>query len=103
MKGYPQPSDFRNDCIHISQGLNRIQIYKYRKPDTENHRLINITDRTLDVVFSRFRGFSFTKTLRQKPKGITRMLQRESLFYAACEKTLHLEKMTSSVLSAIVN
>ena len=32
------------------------------------------TDRTLDVVFSRFRGFSFTITLRQKPKGVTRML-----------------------------
>ena len=29
------------------------------------------TDRTLDVVFSRFRGFSFTITLRQKPKGVT--------------------------------
>ena len=32
------------------------------------------TDRTLDVVFSRFRGFSFIITLRQKPKEVTRML-----------------------------
>ena len=37
------------------------------------HRLMTI-DRTLDVVFSRFRGFSFTITLRQKTKGVTRML-----------------------------
>ena len=36
------------------------------------HRLIKITDRTLDVVFSRFRGFSFTITLSQKPKGVPR-------------------------------
>ena len=28
------------------------------------------TDRTLDVVFSRFRGFSFTITLRQKSKVV---------------------------------
>ena len=35
-----------------------------------NHRLINKTDRTLDVVFSRFSGFSFTITLRQRPKGV---------------------------------
>ena len=39
-----------------------------------SHRLINNTERTLDVVFSRFRDFSFTRTLRQKPKGVTRML-----------------------------
>ena len=32
------------------------------------------TDRTQDVVFSILRGFSFTITLRQKPKGATRML-----------------------------
>ena len=35
-----------------------------------NQRLIRITDKTLDVVFSRFRGFSFTITLRQKSKGV---------------------------------
>ena len=28
----------------------------------------NYTDRTLDVVFSRFKGFSVTINLRQKPK-----------------------------------
>ncbi len=30
----------------------------------------------LDVVFSRFRGFSFTITLRQKPKGVTRNVEQ---------------------------
>ena len=32
-----------------------------------------ITDKTLDVVVSRFLGFSFIITLRQKPKGVTSM------------------------------
>ena len=32
-----------------------------------------IPDRTLDVVFSKFRGFSFTITLRQQPKGVRRI------------------------------
>ena len=50
----------------------------------------NNTDRTLDVVFSSFKGFSFKITMRQKrQKGVTCILrritrQRESLFYAAC-------------------
>ena len=37
-------------------------------------KLINDTDRKLDVVFSRDRGFSFTITLMQRPKGVSRML-----------------------------
>ena len=40
------------------------------------HRLITITDRALDVVFSRFRDFSFTLTLRQKSKVVTRSLRK---------------------------
>jgi len=40
------------------------------------HRLIKITDRTLDVVFSRFMCIPFTFTLRQKPKGVTRSRRR---------------------------
>ena len=44
-----------------------------------------MTDRTLDVVFSRFMFVLFTETLRQRPKGVTRSRriitrQRESLF-----------------------
>ena len=39
------------------------------------HRLLTIIGRTIDVVFSRFRSFfSFTKTLRQRLKWVTRML-----------------------------
>ena len=49
------------------------------------HMINNNTDRTLDVVFSRFRGFSFTITLRLEPKGVTRMLSFSVLsFNAAC-------------------
>jgi len=33
-------------------------------------RINNITDRTPDLVCSRYRGSSFTITLRQKPKGV---------------------------------
>ena len=34
------------------------------------HRLIQITDRTLHVVFSRFINISITITLRQSPKEL---------------------------------
>ena len=34
------------------------------------HRSVKITDKTLNVVFSRFVFLSFTITLRQKPKGV---------------------------------
>ena len=49
------------------------------------HSLINNTDKTLDVVFSiLWWGFSFIITLRQRPKGVTRVprwitRQRESM------------------------
>jgi len=49
------------------------------------------TDRTLDVVFSRFRGFSFTITLRQKRKVVI-----------VNEKLLNLEKTRSSVRSVLL-
>jgi len=39
-----------------------------------NHRLIKITNRTLDVVFSRFGWNSFTITLKQKPRRVLRSL-----------------------------
>ena len=40
------------------------------------HKLIEIKNRTLDVVFSRFISISFTITLRQRPKGVTRSRHR---------------------------
>ena len=76
----------------------------------------NNTERTLDVVFSRFRGFLFTISLRQKSKGVTRILspclviQRSMratplgfcLRVIVDEKPLNLEKTTSSVLSVLL-
>ena len=69
-----------------------------------------ITDRILDLVFLRFRGFSSTITPRQKPKGVTRMWrliirQRESMRFRFVmnEEQLNLEKTTFSVLFVIVN
>ena len=85
-----------------------------------NHRLIKIKDRTLDVVFSIFQWNSFTITLRQKPGGVMRSLNRTS---SLCLVILHrlretplgfclrvivnefhtnLEKTTYSVLSVIL-
>ena len=77
------------------------------------HRLNNNNRENNRCRFSKFRGFSFTITLRQKPKGVMRM---QSLFLVIqrlmrvthlgfClrvivkEKVLNLEKITSSVLS----
>ena len=77
----------------------------------------NNTDKTLNVVFSRIRGFSFTITQWQKPKRVTRMLslclviqhvmQVTPLGYClrvvVNEKHLNLEKTTtSSVLSVFL-
>ena len=75
-----------------------------------------MTDNTLDVVFARFRGFSFTITLRQKPKEVMRMLFlclviQHSMCVTSSgvcprvivnEKLLDLEKTTTSVLSVNV-
>ena len=47
-------------------------------PKYHNHRLNNNADRTLDVIFSRFRGFSFTITISQKPK------RSHLVFYLYC-------------------
>ena len=84
--------------------------------ERRKHRLINNTDRKIDVVFSRLNGFSFTIILRQKPEGVPRRQrwitrQRESMrvtLLGLClrvivnEKLLNLEKTTSSVLSVLL-
>ena len=81
-----------------------------------NSQINKNKDRTQDVAFSRFRVFSFTITLRQKPKGVTHMLslclliQRSITvtpfgFYLRVivnEKPLNLKKTTSSVLSLLL-
>ena len=44
-----------------------------------SHRLIKITDRTLDIVFSRFMCVSFTIIQRKKPKVVMRSRRRTGL------------------------
>ena len=79
------------------------------------HRLIKITNRTLDVDFSRFMYVSFKITLRQKPKGVTRKLSLCLVIHRGMrvtplgfclrvfvnEKPINLEKTTTSVLSVL--
>ena len=65
------------------------------------HRLINNTDRTLDVVFLRFIDVSFTITL--SPKELEQTLSLScTLTRHALEKILNLEKTTYSVLSVLL-
>ena len=79
------------------------------------HRLIKNKDRSLEVVFSRFMCFSFTITMRLKPKGVTLSTEREPvlrrlhathlgilLIVIVNEKHIHLIKTTSRVLSVIL-
>ena len=51
-------------------------ITKYPTCQYTDHRLIKITDNTLDADFSRFGWDSFTITLRQKPRGVSRSRRR---------------------------
>ena len=53
---------------------------QWRLLSISNHKLIKITDRTLDVVFSRFKSFSFTLTQTQKPKEVKRNWRRTFKF-----------------------
>ena len=45
--------------------------YSFKLLRSCSPQINNNTDRTLDDVLSRYRGFSFTITLRQSPKGVT--------------------------------
>ena len=90
-KNYVSPP-WTNSCVHRAPAPNKNKgkIFSSNitvvlaKIISVNHRLINKTNRTLDVVFYRFRSFSFTITLRQKPKEVTRMLSLCRPFNAAC-------------------
>ena len=91
-----------------------MQTFYIAKGRQLNTQINNKKDRTHDVVFSRFRGFSFTITLRKKPKGVTHMprcitRQRESMCVTPlgfCLRVIvnkkNLEKTTSSVLSILL-
>ena len=71
-------------------------------------QIYNNTDRTLDVVFSRFRGFSFTITMRQTHTSMLSyclVIQHVTLLgfclrVTVKETSLNLEKTTSGVLFA---
>ena len=56
------------DILTENNSLLETYILKYEQG--LNHRWMTIADSTL----SRSKGFSFTITLRQKPKEVTRML-----------------------------
>ena len=78
---------FELQCVllvkYISYRPWTFQIILFRNVKGLHHRLIKITDRTLDVVFSRFRDFPFTITLRQEFRtGSVELKERER----ACAK-----------------
>ena len=52
-----------------------------------------MTDKTLDVVFSRFKWNSFTRTLRQEPSGVSRIRHRITRLRDACS-TSNAQKYT---------
>ena len=113
----------RGVCQELLHGISsrwttRRKKYEERSPLSGSFYtwINNITDRTLDVVFSRFRGFSLTLNLRQRSKGVTRMLSL-CLVIQRClrgthlgfclrifvnEKPLNLEKTISSVQSVLL-
>ena len=64
----------------------------------------NNTDRTLDVIFSKFRGFSFTITLSYAHTALNDKTEREHVrnSFIVNEKPLNIEKTTSSVLSVLL-
>ena len=63
------------------------------------HRLIKITDRTLNVVFSSFGWNSFTITLRQKPREVSRSLRRTG---SLCPVILRRLRRTGSLCPVIL-
>ena len=91
-----------------------IQLNKIYK-NIDNKNIYNNIDRTQDVVFSRFRGFSFTDPEAEAQRSHAHALSRscnstrhtlnffEPLPQGYCErKTPNLEKTTSSVLSVLL-
>ena len=56
--------------------------------------LHNNTGRTLDVVFLKFKGFSFAISLRQRPKGVT-FPEYRLLIYILVFKMLIITSITS--------
>ena len=61
-----------SNCVASTFKLIKSKLIKFLGETTSIIDLLTITDRTLNVVFLRFRGFSFTITQRQKLKGVPR-------------------------------
>ena len=66
-------------CLFKSNLLLSLYHKKFAKSLMQISQINNNTDRTLDVFFSRFRGFSFTIILRQMPKGMPRLIARKRM------------------------
>ena len=69
-------SHLKNSFINSSTGLLKVS----------NHRIVKITGRTPDVIFSRIGVLRSQKTLKQKPKGVTLSRRRTGflcLFFCA--------------------
>ena len=66
--------------VFVQQCANAKEKWQYFKQSVDGlcwqHRLTKITDRALDVVFSRFGCFSFTIIVGQKPIEVPRMQRR---------------------------
>ena len=96
-----------SDLLKQSDQFNICPRYRGVQSQIDNN-----TDRTLEVFFLRFKGFSLRITLRQKRKEVTRMLQlcieTRNFFWLLLqlvimnEITLNLEKTTISVLSVLL-
>ena len=65
------------------------------------HRLINNTDRTLYVVFSRFRDFSFAITFRQRPEGVTRSALSLSCNSVRQKRNFFLSRVYSCIIRGL--
>ena len=61
------------DKDQVIKKLKKLLRKTQKSADKKEYSHRSIADRTLYVVFLRFRGCSFTLTLRQRPKGVTRM------------------------------
>ena len=111
------------ECVVSTESLwvtSQVSYMSERMVDYLNQRLIRITDRTLDIVFSKFGCNSFIITLSQKPREVLRSRRKTDSLCLVILRQLretplgfclrvivnefhpNLEKTTSSVLSFIL-
>ena len=111
------------ECVVSTESLwvtSQVSYMSERMVDYLNQRLIRITDRTLDIVFSKFGCNSFIITLSQKPREVLRSRRKTDSLCLVILRQLretplgfclriivnefhpNLEKTTSSVLSVLL-